>query len=469
MTVELNQWSKRDLTPFGKITVIKTLVISKIVHILISLPTPSPKVVKEINTLLYKFLWSDKPDKIKRCISNLNILKGGLNMIDLKTFDQALKLKWISRYFNTSSTWKQLADSQFPQLSEIINYSDVFIENIKNTTNNPFWKDVLSYLTSFVKRYKLLSRNEAKYSSFLYNSKIKIGRLEIQDRILKNNHIYFIHQFMTEDRFLNFREFKDKYNININPLRYISITSSIKSFLKNKPNLNFEKQWEHPPPFDHILKSKKGANLIYKQLTNLEKEQEPTGFLKWKKQINISKEDWKRMFTNLKRTTRDSKLFWLQYRINHSILSTNRSVSKFNNEQNHLCQFCSLHSETIHHLLWKCHKVQKFWQKLCFLINKRCSNAHRFKFEEKYILFGLGEKIYTDKICDFITLNAKFYIYKCKVQHIDLNIDTFMTNIYYRYQIEKLNNHNSVTFRNSWGPYLNLFKSLQTPENVQYF
>ena len=175
------------------------------------------------------------------------------------------------------------------------------------------------------------------------------------------------------------------------------------------------------------------------------------------------------MFTNLKRTTRDSKLIWLQYRINHNILSTNRSVSKFNNEQNHLCQFCSLHSETIHHLLWKCHKVQQFWQQLCFLINKRCSNAHRFKFEEKYILFGLGEKIYTDKICDFITLNAKFYIYKCKVQHIDLNIDTFMTNIYYRYQIEKFNNHNSVTFRNSWGPYLNLFKSLQTPENVQYF
>ena len=89
-------------------------------------------------------------------------------------------------------------------------------------------------------------------------------------------------------------------------------------------SLVVEKQWEHPPPFDHILKSKKGANLIYKQLINLEKEQEPTGFLKWKKQINISKEDWKRMFTNLKRTTRDSKLIWLQYRINHSILSTNR-------------------------------------------------------------------------------------------------------------------------------------------------
>ena len=35
MKIEINQWSKRDLTPFGKVTVIKTLILSKIVHLLI--------------------------------------------------------------------------------------------------------------------------------------------------------------------------------------------------------------------------------------------------------------------------------------------------------------------------------------------------------------------------------------------------------------------------------------------------
>ena len=46
ITHELNQWAKRDLTPFGKITVIKTLIISKFVHFLIALPTPSSKMIK---------------------------------------------------------------------------------------------------------------------------------------------------------------------------------------------------------------------------------------------------------------------------------------------------------------------------------------------------------------------------------------------------------------------------------------
>ena len=43
MQKAINSWSKRDLTPFGKVVVIRTLIISKIVHILISLPTPSKK------------------------------------------------------------------------------------------------------------------------------------------------------------------------------------------------------------------------------------------------------------------------------------------------------------------------------------------------------------------------------------------------------------------------------------------
>ena len=41
MATEIDKWRKRDLTPFGKITVLKSLVISKIVHLLLALPSPS--------------------------------------------------------------------------------------------------------------------------------------------------------------------------------------------------------------------------------------------------------------------------------------------------------------------------------------------------------------------------------------------------------------------------------------------
>ena len=60
----LNAWSRRNLTPFGRITVIKLLFISKITHLLMNLPEPEESFLKELNKLLYNFLWNGKNDKI---------------------------------------------------------------------------------------------------------------------------------------------------------------------------------------------------------------------------------------------------------------------------------------------------------------------------------------------------------------------------------------------------------------------
>ena len=44
---ELYQWTKRNLTPIGKITVIRSLMLAKIVHILIALPDPDMPEIKK--------------------------------------------------------------------------------------------------------------------------------------------------------------------------------------------------------------------------------------------------------------------------------------------------------------------------------------------------------------------------------------------------------------------------------------
>ena len=62
----LNAWSRRNHTPFGRITVIKSLVISKITHLLMNLPDPEESFLKELNKLSYNFLWNGKNDKNKK-------------------------------------------------------------------------------------------------------------------------------------------------------------------------------------------------------------------------------------------------------------------------------------------------------------------------------------------------------------------------------------------------------------------
>ena len=95
----LSSWSARRLTLLGKITIIKALAVSQIVHVLTSLPTHQG-ALKEINTLLYDFLWEGKGDKIKRTEMINDKDKGGLKMIDIQSFNKLLKIKWVYGNFS---------------------------------------------------------------------------------------------------------------------------------------------------------------------------------------------------------------------------------------------------------------------------------------------------------------------------------------------------------------------------------
>ena len=48
-------WSKRKLTLSGKITVIKSLALSKFTHLFISLPNPPEALIKRLDRMFYKF------------------------------------------------------------------------------------------------------------------------------------------------------------------------------------------------------------------------------------------------------------------------------------------------------------------------------------------------------------------------------------------------------------------------------
>ena len=95
----LNQWSKRKLSLFGRVTIIKSLAISKFVHLFISLPAPPNELIKELEKLFYKFLWNSGPDRIKRKVIIKNISCAGLRMVELKSFIKALKISWLSERY----------------------------------------------------------------------------------------------------------------------------------------------------------------------------------------------------------------------------------------------------------------------------------------------------------------------------------------------------------------------------------
>ena len=107
----LNSWSVRRLTLLGKITIIKSLAVSQIVHLLSALSVPQG-ILQKMNLLLYEFLWGSKSEKIKRTEMINEYDKGGLKMIDIHSFNASLKIKWVQSYLNTDNKgkWKSVFD-----------------------------------------------------------------------------------------------------------------------------------------------------------------------------------------------------------------------------------------------------------------------------------------------------------------------------------------------------------------------
>ena len=81
--------------------------------------------------------------------------------------------------------------------------------------------------------------------------------------------------------------------------------------------------------FKPIIQTKKGSFKFYRVLT--QNSGIPKGVAKW--EMLKENADWKQVFLKLQAMTIDPRFIWLQYRIIHNILTTNKSVSKFKHDQ----------------------------------------------------------------------------------------------------------------------------------------
>ena len=101
----INIWSSRGLSLYGKVTIIKSLLIPKFVYILLLLPAPKG-IVQELNRMLFKFLWKGT-DKVTRLSTINDYENGGLKMIDLESMIKSLRQAWLKRIFGKNDgAWK---------------------------------------------------------------------------------------------------------------------------------------------------------------------------------------------------------------------------------------------------------------------------------------------------------------------------------------------------------------------------
>ncbi|MCU7800901.1 MAG: hypothetical protein KZQ70_12335, partial [gamma proteobacterium symbiont of Lucinoma myriamae] len=454
----LSIWSRRLLTPIGYITVIKSLAISKIVNLISSLPNPGSEIISELNKIFFKFIWKEKPDKIKRKILIQDYKDGGLRMVDVENFVNALKVSWIRRMITENKKYLKIFQTMYPMFKDFQNYGEsFFVQNI-HKISNPFWKDVFSSYKYFLSKTAPQNWTEFLAQPLWLNKSIKVGGSSIAYKLWIKKGILVINDLMNSNgNLLSYIDFDTKFRVRSNFLEYEGVLEGIRSYL-NK--LNFQHLPSNliqpiiPGPISILLRNKKGCRQIYDSL--IRPNSPPRSTQKWQEKLNLSIHfQWSKIWQLTKTFTHDTTLIWFQTKINHRILATNYLLEKMKIVNNKSCSFCSEEDETIIHLLCSCRYVDCFWKNLLFYINHKCITTFTL-WTEKEILFGLDK---SDTVLNKIILQAKYYIYKSKLNNHHPLLNQFKKQILYLYKTEKyiaFKNLKSESFFKDWQKYKNL-------------
>jgi hypothetical protein len=229
-------------------------------------------------------------------------------------------------------------------------------------------------------------------------------------------------------------QFQEKYKIVVNFFKYNSIISAIRqakrAFTMGESRLvcTFI-----PSIVQQLLRHKKGSKDMYDILNKCTTT--PTGQNKWCEILDQPDLDWKKVYNLPFKVTKNTKLQWLQYRINHHILVTNHFLSKAEIIDNPDCTFCHTESETVQHLMWNCNFVKSLIENV-----NRWFLFHNINMTFNKTTFIFGE---TSRVCEgdphnIIYLCVKQYIYDTRCFKKSLSFKALQEKLKDMYNIEKM-------------------------------
>ena len=145
LQTNLDIWKSRDLTLFGKVMIIKALGVSSLIYSASNINV-SKDIIINVKGRLFRFIWKNKRDKIRREGLYQDYEKGGLCMTDIETMIKALRLAWIPRLIREGHpNWKFVPDYFFKKYGGLYfllscNYDAKDFEDVPS-----FYKDILSF------------------------------------------------------------------------------------------------------------------------------------------------------------------------------------------------------------------------------------------------------------------------------------------------------------------------------------
>ncbi len=368
-------WRLRNTTLIGKIVIIKSLLLPKIIYSALNTEIPD-KMTDKLNTLLYKFLWGGKNDRINRNTIISKYEEGGLKMIHLKSFFMSLKASWIYRILdpNNQNSSSFLAKS-------LLQISGIELKTIKYLGFSA--KNAMDRIKSLPAFYIEVIMSFAEANRYEIPTKQK----DILDSCLWGNNIFMIHKKQGKAYPVYFRNW---INSNIMFVKDLKITNGVLDAnyvyqkIQNKANFHIEVRLlqkalnrykniigtttpsPYPPPDYYIMPNKGKSKYFYERL--ISNYYKPMLLTKWSVELATNIPDkLRREIFKRNISINDKIISTFKYKVISRILACGYLVSKWDPTCKAMCEICD-EKDDIVHLLYKCEIAKDTWSKVGAII-----------------------------------------------------------------------------------------------------
>ena len=460
----INLWQNRSLTPLGKVTVIKTLLLPQFNHLFTSLLT-SKNILDSINRLFFQFLWDKKPEKIRRNTIYRDYNQGGIKMINVYHFENSQKLSWIKRLISQNSDdpppWYTLLTSLVGDLGKITTLGGDWCKMLEKKIDNPFCKHIFKQWAQFCRQRTPENNSELIQSPLWFNSQISNVTLFLPK--WQNKGITIIDDIVNpQGDILNCEEIKNMYQLRNIEFDYYRVRSLIRTFInKYKIGNNFVCEKPHIPTHIKILtKPNKVSRDFYQQQNKLIFTDSPLCELTWNRSLNISlnKRQWVNVYKACFQVSSDNSVKWFQYRVLNQILGTRYRLFKMNISTNSLCGLCDSNIETVQHLMSECSESNVLWSNICTWIKNRLNIDVCLSNEDKILAYVSNNSNYVP--LNFILIHSRKYIFWCAKNMYKLNfymLQQILKNCFFEEESLAKLHFKLERFNHVWSYWKNLF------------
>ena len=419
----LNIWRMRDLSIEGKITVFKSLAISKIIHLTL-VTTTNNSIINQLEKIQKDFIWNKKSPKIRHNTLRSSYENGGLKSVDIKTKIASLQCSWIRRLYDDKfHEWKIIPSNLIQKYLG---------KNFKFHNSMNIKKDLVSkfpaYYQEIFNKWKLSFCfpsivPSAILSEFLwFNSNILIDKAPAHFHKFSEKNINFVGQLFEIGKLKSWDTFRQEFNLqDSQKFAWLQIVHAIPNEWK-KSISDDNGNAKHLVLYDHHI-TKGGLIYCLNKLSSKELYQihinafpnKPTAQVYFNNHFAQSNLNWKQIYLLARNTTIDTTLRVFQYKILHNILFLNKKLFTFGIVSDSKCSFCKSEDETIFHIYNDCFIIRNLWSNLKTFFSQTLNIPD---LTTQSAIFGFVDYNSDDSvIINHILLIFKWFIYKARNKH----------------------------------------------------